>query len=176
MKPRSDVLELMAEEVSGHAVDALASFVTWDGGRRKLDGMARGRRWDIDREHRAFERDTQREIRRLQKLRARRRRPEVYRVQRRRYEAEHKARRRELRLKRYRKNRDHVLAILRRSQEKHRERRRAEGRARYWANRERRLAVWREWAKKARPPKGARKCPLCGRPGYNRRTHARGHV
>lgn len=75
---RPDVLELIAEEIAGRPVDALASFVTWDEGRRKLDGMARGRRWDIDREQKAFERDSKRELRLLAKRDEQRRHRDAY--------------------------------------------------------------------------------------------------
>lgn len=55
-KGRDDVLEVMAAEISGRPTDKLASFQSFDGdGRRRLDGMSKGRRWDIDREQRAWE-------------------------------------------------------------------------------------------------------------------------
>jgi hypothetical protein len=57
MSRAGEILEVMAEEITGRPVDALASFVTWDDGRRRLDGMAKGRRWDIDREQRRWEKD-----------------------------------------------------------------------------------------------------------------------
>jgi hypothetical protein len=167
---RADVLEVMAEEVAGRPVDALASFVTWDEGRRKLDGMSRGKRWDIDREHRAFEKDTDREVRRLMKLRARHKSPEVYRAWHRRYEAEHKARRAQLRKQRYRKNRDKLVAKGRAQYAKHREKRRAESLAYYYAHLEERRAANREWDRKNRPREGKRRCSQCGQPGHNKLT------
>lgn len=169
---RGDVLELMAEEVAGRPVDALASFTTWDDGRRKLDGMAKGRRWDLDREHRAFEKDTLREIRRLMKMRARHRRPEVYRAWHRRYEAANKARRRELRIKRYWKDRDRRLAKQRAQYQKHRDKRKAECLANYYKNRNARATAFRAWYDK-QPRKGTRTCSVCGEPGHNSRRHQR---
>lgn len=66
---RRDVLEHMAEEIGAHQADPLASFTTWDEGRRKLDGMSRGKRWDIDREQREWERDSRADLHRLRRKR-----------------------------------------------------------------------------------------------------------
>jgi hypothetical protein len=91
---RADVLELMADEILGRPVDAQASFVGFEDGRPVLQGMSRGRLRDFDRpdrETRLAERARATEIKRLEKLRSRRRRPEVYRAQSRRYEAANKA-------------------------------------------------------------------------------------
>jgi hypothetical protein len=63
---RSDVLDLMADEINARPVGKLASFLAFDGsGRAKLDGMGAGKRWDIDREQREFERDSKAELQRL---------------------------------------------------------------------------------------------------------------
>lgn len=63
---RSDVLDLMAEEIASRPVSKVASFLAFDGaGRAKLDGMGAGRRWDIDREQREFERASRVELQRL---------------------------------------------------------------------------------------------------------------
>jgi hypothetical protein len=59
---RQDVLEHLAEEIGAHQADPLASFQTWDDGRRKLDGMSRGKRWDIDREQREWEKANEAEL------------------------------------------------------------------------------------------------------------------
>jgi hypothetical protein len=59
---RRDVLEHMADEIGAHQADPLASFQTWDEGRRKLDGMSRGKRWDIDREQREWEKANEAEL------------------------------------------------------------------------------------------------------------------
>ncbi|HKO84461.1 MAG TPA: hypothetical protein VJ140_07825 [Actinomycetota bacterium] len=65
---RRDVLEVMADELVERAADPVASFLSWDGdGRRRLDGMSRGRRWDLDREQRQWERENRAELRRLYK-------------------------------------------------------------------------------------------------------------
>lgn len=74
----SDVFEVMAEEVGGHPVDALASWRVLDDGRPRLDGMAKGRRWDIDREQRAFEKASKAELRRLAKRDEQRRHRDQY--------------------------------------------------------------------------------------------------
>jgi hypothetical protein len=87
---RRDVLELLAEEVGGHPVDALASFQSWEDGRRRLDGMAKGRRWDIDREQRQWERDSRAELRRLAKRDEQRRHRDRYRVRYLRWAAAHR--------------------------------------------------------------------------------------
>lgn len=55
----------MAEELDQRRVDVLASFVAWDEGRRKLDGMSRGKRWDIDRESRREKLETEALCKRL---------------------------------------------------------------------------------------------------------------
>jgi hypothetical protein len=59
---RRDVLEHMADEIGAHQADPLASFTTWDEGRRNLDGMSRGKRWDIDREQREWEKANEAEL------------------------------------------------------------------------------------------------------------------
>lgn len=167
---RAEVLEVMAEEIAGRPVDALASFTTWDDGRRKLDGMARGRRWDIDREHRVFEKDTEREVRRLMKLRSRRRRPGVYRAAAQRRELRSKGRRRQLRKRRYWRNRATAIARQKITYQKHKAKRQAESLAYYRAHREEALARMRAWDRKSRPRQGKRKCSTCQRPGHNRLT------
>jgi hypothetical protein len=55
----------MADEISAHPVGSLASWLVVDDGRPRLDGMARGRRWDIDREQKAWERENRAELLRL---------------------------------------------------------------------------------------------------------------
>lgn len=76
---RSDVLEVMAEEILGRPVGKLASFWAFDdGGRRHLDGMAQGRKWDLDREQQAFQRANKLELRKLGKRNTNRRYAAVY--------------------------------------------------------------------------------------------------
>lgn len=170
---RRDVLEVIAEEVAGRPVDALASFTTWDDGRRRLDGMAKGRRWDLDREHRAFERDTNREVRRLQKLRARRRKPAVYAAHSVAWDAAHREDRRLAARRRREKYRARVLAILKASRQRHKAKRNAEALAYYHAHRAERLAYNRDWDRRNRPREGKRCCSLCRQPGHNRRSCGR---
>lgn len=160
----------MAEEISGRPVSKLASFTTFDDGRPRLDGMMKGRRWDIDHEHREFERDTHREVRRLMKLRCRQKKRALYRATTRAYEAAHKPARRAQRLKRYWKNRPKELAKLKASRTKHQAKRNAEARSYYHAHREACLARNKAWAAKNRPPKGIWNCSVCSKPGHNRRT------
>ena len=110
---RADVLELMAEEILGRPVSDLASFTSFDGdGRRKLDGMSKGKKWDVLRggDERKFERATKVEIKRLMKLRCRQRRPEVYLAQSRRREIRDKEKRARQRRARYWKNHDRSVA------------------------------------------------------------------
>lgn len=60
---RRDILEAIADDIGRRPVDALASFQAWDGGgRRRLDGMSKGRRSDIDREQRAWEKANKAEL------------------------------------------------------------------------------------------------------------------
>jgi hypothetical protein len=57
---RPEVIELLAEELSERAAPAIASFETWDDGRKKLDGMSRGRKWDLEHESKAEKAEAQR--------------------------------------------------------------------------------------------------------------------
>lgn len=168
---RRDVLEVMADELLERAAHPLASFTSMEDGRPRLAGMRAGRKWDVDREQdgqvREHDRKMQVEIRRLMKLRARRKKPEAYRIAGRRYEAANKERRRQLRLARYWKNRDRLLARLRASQERHRAKRRAESLAYYYAHRDQQLARMRAYYL-TRPRKGTRRCSVCQQPGHNR--------
>jgi len=59
---KADILEAMADEICSRPVGALASFVTFDGDRPRLDGMRKGTRWDIDREQREWERANHAEL------------------------------------------------------------------------------------------------------------------
>jgi hypothetical protein len=153
----------MAEELGERAADALASFTTWDGdGRRRLDGMSKGRRWDIDREQRAWERDNRADLRRLYKslwlARWRRAHPELARKVWASWYAAHK---------------DEVAPANR-----------ARAKRWYHANRERAAARDSTPAKVAARRRRAnlayqaerglairhRPCGLCRQPGHNRRT------
>ena len=173
---RQDVLEAMADELLERAAHPLASFSTWEQGRRKLDGVRSSRKWDLDRETdrelREHDRKMQVEIRRLMKLRARRKNPEVYRDWNRRYEAANKERRRQQRRARYWKNRPRMLAVLKASREKHRAKRNAECLRNYHAHREERRAKFQAWYDR-QPRDGKRKCSVCGQPGHNRIRHLR---
>lgn len=145
---RSDVLDLMAEEILAHDVDVQASFVGFENGRPTLQGMSRGRLRDFDRpdrETRIAEQARATEIKRLQKLRSRRRRPEVYRAQSCRYEAANKAKRALQRRARYWATRDRRLALMRASREKHAIKRRAESLAYYHAHRDEQRARQSAW-------------------------------
>lgn len=63
MSRRHEVLEAMAEEISQRPTDRLASFQAFDGdGRRRLDGMRKGHRWDIDREQRDWDKNNKAEL------------------------------------------------------------------------------------------------------------------
>jgi hypothetical protein len=144
---RADILELMAEEISGRPVDAQASFVGFEDGRPVLQGMSRGRLRDFDRpdrETRMAEELRAVEIKRLMKLRSRRRRPEVYRAQWQRYDSEHQEER----------------AVARRR--------------RYWADAARSRALRRAQRQKLATKRGRpqKTCGTCGQTGHNRRSHA----
>jgi hypothetical protein len=177
---RPDVLEAMAEEIAGRPVDALASFVTWDDGRRKLDGMAKGRRWDIDREQREWDKVNRKE---LEQLAARRRwerfrrlNPEHMAAYRKAWAAAHPEEEKEYdRRQRARVKKDPVrLAMYKARQERYREKRNAKLRANradpVWLARERarrRKNAMKSYTKRYKP-EGKRKCTLCGKPGHNR--------
>lgn len=173
---RKDVLEVMAEQLVERYAHPLASFTSIEDGRPRLAGMRTGRKWDLDREHdhhlREHDRRVHVEIRRLMKLRARRKNPEVYRAWGRRYEAANKDRRREQRIARYWNNRDKLLGKLKASQERHRAKRRAESLAYYYAHRDEQRARMREYNDR-RPKKGTRCCSVCGQRGHNRARHRR---
>ncbi len=177
---RSDVLDVLADQLLERAAHPLASFTTMDEGagqrRGKLDGVRAVRKYDLDREEdprvRAHDRKVQTEIRRLMKMRARHKKPEVYRAAGRAYDAANKERRRQQRIARYWKNRPKMLAQLKASREKHAEKRRAECLAYYYAHRDEAIARMRAYYCK-RPRKGTRKCSLCSQRGHNRVTCAR---
>lgn len=194
MAVRRDVLELMAEEISGRPVDALASFTSWDDGRRKLDGMAKGKRWDIDREQRSWERDNAADLARfvarhnwqkwmdakpekakgavqrwvlanLAHLRA-------YRAQ---WAKDHADKEREYDRRQMANTRADPVRLARylAKQKRHRPRKNSRARERYRENLEEERA--RNRAKMARwhakqPRDGKRKCSACGKPGHNRRS------
>jgi hypothetical protein len=188
---RPDVLELIAEEVAGRPVDALASFVTWDDGRRKLDGMAKGRRWDIDREQRQWEKDNAADLARFvarrnwqrftqqnpQRVKTAARkwvrehwgRLLAYRA---RWAKEHADREREYDRRQMANTRaDPVrLARYQARQERHKLKKRAKENARYWGN----VEASRERSRRnsatyyaKQPREGKRKCSLCRKPGHN---------
>lgn len=75
---RADVLELMAEEISGRPVGKLASFLTFDDGKPRLDGMQRGKKWDLTHEQRDFDAANKVEFRRLSKRNTNRRHAKKY--------------------------------------------------------------------------------------------------
>lgn len=76
---RADILELMAEEILGRPVGKLASFLRFDDGKAKLDGMHAGKRWDVlDREQRAFDVANKAELRKLSKRNTNRRHATAY--------------------------------------------------------------------------------------------------
>ena len=78
---RADVLEIMAEEIASHPVNALTSFRKWEGGHSALDGMAKGTRWVIDREQLEWEKANEAELAALEaRLRRTRPRRRPYRV------------------------------------------------------------------------------------------------
>jgi hypothetical protein len=168
---RRDVMEVMAEELVEREAHPLASFTTVEDGRPRLAGMRAGRGRDVDREvdHvvRAQDRKVQVEIRRLMKLRARRKRPEVYRAQSRRYEAANKERRRQKRLAWYWKNRDKMVAYQRAHRKKHQQKRRADSLRRYYADRANRIEYMRGYYPRRYKPEGKRRCSVCRQPGHN---------
>lgn len=149
---RPEVLEVIADELVARAAPPIASFLIVEDGRPRLCGMRTGRRWDLDREQdwnvRAHDRKVAVEIRRLMKMRARHKKPEVYRAHSRQYEAANKARRREQRIAGYWKNRPVMLAKMKAYRDKNRARVRADGLRRYYADRERRLVYMREYGKR----------------------------
>jgi hypothetical protein len=176
---RSDVLEVMAEEVAGRPVDALASFTTWDEGRRKLDGMSRGKRWDIDREQRQWERDNAADLARFVARHNWQRwmdaNPEKARgavqrwvranwqyllAYRARWAKEHAEQEREYDRRQMANTRKDPVRWARylAKQERHRAKKNARARERYLAN----YATL--------PREGKRKCTLCRRPGHNSLT------
>jgi hypothetical protein len=190
---RPDVLETMAEEIAGRPVDALASFVTWDGGRRKLDGMAKGRRWDIDREQRQWEKDNAADLARFVARhnwhRFEEQNPERVRTAARKWVVEHWDHLLAYRNRWAKENADREREYDRRQmantradpvrlarylakQERHKPKKLARAKRLYWADVEasrersrRHSAVY--YAKQ--PREGKRKCTLCRNPGHNRR-------
>jgi hypothetical protein len=152
-----DVLEVMAEEIAGRPADPLASFTTWDGGRRKLDGMARGRRGDIDREQRAFEKE-QADLKALETWRRQQR-----------WRKRHRAQWLAIQKAYYQAAHDKLIAKARldnyRSYRRHQEERKKKQRA-YWA------------AKRGTPPRPHKpyapyRCSACGQTGHSKRTCGR---
>ncbi len=145
---RSDVLELMADEINSRPVGRLASFVAFDGaGRAKLDGMGAGKRWDIEREQRDFERASKTELRKLSKRNTNRKYAAAYNESSKAWSKANRARRtkyeREYRLAHKEKE---AIRIAKRT-----ERQKADPVR--WA---RRLATWRRYreAKRARTVQG----------------------
>jgi hypothetical protein len=185
----------MAEEVAGRPVDALASFTSWDDGRRKLDGMAKGRRWDIDRESRALKRETEKLCDRLRYKRwlaANKDRAKAYwREYWRRPENAARARERQKRKRGAERKSPARWAKRLASFERHKAKKRARAKERYRANleasrerarrnaakyyrrhREEILARAKERDRKCRPREGKRRCSACGQPGHNKVTCA----
>jgi hypothetical protein len=184
---RADVLEAMAEEISQRPTDKLASFQTWDDGRRRLDGMSKGRRWDIDREQRDWERKNKAE---LAKYEARFRWSK--------HEKAHPDRCAAALAKWVRENRDHLRAYRAKYAKDHPEQERQWGKnkrakvkadptrharsvARYARYREKlktsdpakwaaKLKANRERKAQTRVRKHTRHCGACGATGHNRRS------
>jgi hypothetical protein len=189
---RADVLEVMAEEVAGRPVDALASFVTWDEGRRKLDGMSRGKRWDIDREQREWERANAADLARFVARRNWQRwmdaHPDKAKGAARSWVREHWGHLLAYRARWAKENADREreydrrqmaatradpvrLARYQARQDRHKAKKRKRAKERYWANLEasrarNRLHAAAYYAK--RPREGKRRCTLCRKPGHNR--------
>lgn len=190
---RPDVLEVIAEEIAGRPVDALASFTTWGEGRRKLDGMAKGRHWDIDREQRQWESDNAaylgKFVARHNWQRFTEANPEriskaarkwvlahwdhllAYRN---RWAKENADREREYDRRQMANTRADParLARYQAKQERHKPKKAARAKKRYWADVEASRARNRKnaatyYAKQ--PREGKRKCTLCRKPGHNRR-------
>lgn len=154
---RPDVLELMAEELSERAASPLDSFTVWDNGRRKLDGMAKGRRWDIDREQRAFEKANAKQMITLKVRRWRQLNP-----------AKAKASRKATRKRMWDRAPEMVRKSRRRRLARHRKKHRE-----YW------LALYRKhgsaaYERRRDPgkPRHPKTCSACGEVGHNRRRHA----
>ncbi len=134
---RPDVLEVIAEEIAGRLVDPLSSFLVWDSGRPRLDGMSRGTRRDIDREQREFDEANRGDFARLMASQRRRRyykrnRDKVL-ARATRYHAEHREMERVKALARYRKNRERYLARLHSRRNANRATEQSRRRARYLA-------------------------------------------
>lgn len=193
MPQTREVLELLAEEIGARTTDPLASFTTWDEGRRKLDGMSRGSRWDIDREQRDWEKANAAE---LAKYVARQNWSKFEKAHPERVTAAQRAWAKENRahLAAYRKRwalanvdkerlygqRKHAArkrdpkrwAVWLARQERHKAKKRERSKLRYRQDLEASRARSREhsaayYAKQ--PREGKRKCTRCGRPGHNRR-------
>jgi hypothetical protein len=175
MPTRADVLELLAEELGARAAHPLASFTTWDGdGRRKLDGMSRGRRWDIDRELREEKRATEKLIGLLRWKRWYAKNKGAFAAYRKRWGQENKEKERAYgRLKHKRRRKDPKRwAVFKARQARHLPKKLARAKERYWADVEasrarNRAASARYYLKRKR--EGTRRCSTCGQPGHNRR-------
>ena len=188
---RRDVLEHLAEEIGAHQAEPLASFTIWDEGRRKLDGMSRGKRWDIDREQREWERDNAAE---LAKYEARRNWAK--------HERTHPEQVDEAHRRWVKTNRQHLLAyrrtwaaanvererkygrrkhakrkkdpkrwaVFKARQDRHKPKKNAKASAAYWAlsDAERRARNQEHHQRFYRyKPKGKRRCSVCRQPGHN---------
>jgi hypothetical protein len=76
---RADILELMAEEISGRPVGKLASFLRFEDGKAKLDGMHAGKKWDVEgRDQSEWDRANKVELRKLSKRNTNRKNAAAY--------------------------------------------------------------------------------------------------
>lgn len=178
---RGDVLELMADEVAARAADPLASFISWEDGRRKLDGMSRGRRWDIDREQREFEREGEKLFASLRWRRWYAKNADAFAAYRKAWAAANRSKERGYSKRKHarRKKDPKRWAVHLARAERHRAKKSARAKARYQANLEAARARGRAHARNSYArhykPEGKRKCSLCRLPGHNsRRCHAVG--
>ncbi len=186
---RPDVLELLAEELNERGAHPLASFLKWDEGagqgRRRLDGMSAGRLRDFDREERAWEKASRKELKELAaRLRwkrwyasspANRERMLACRKQ---WAALHPDRERATsrRVREKRKKDPKRLALYKARQDKYRDKKNAKQRQRCiddpaWYQRKlaRHRLVAREAYGRTYKPVGKRRCSICRQPGHNNR-------
>lgn len=178
MPKTREVLDLLAEELGERAAHPLASFQTWDEGagqgRRKLDGMQAGRRWDIDREHRADKKATQKLYDQLRWKRWYKKNKARFAAYRKRWGSENPDKERLYgKRKRAAQRKDPKRWARAKARfDRHKPKKRARARERYYADIEAsrarlRASSARYYAK--RPREGKRRCSRCGQPGHNRR-------
>lgn len=187
---RPDVLELIAEETGGRPVSVYARLPSlMDEGKSRLDGMAKGRRWDLEREQRQWEKANAADLARFRARRNWQRfddaNPERMKTWRKKWTAsnwshllayrnrwakKNAAREREYDRRQMANTRaDPVrLARYQARMDRHKAKKNARAKERYWSDVETSHALNRKYYAR-RPRVGKRKCGLCRQAGHNRR-------